>query len=30
MQYITNTLEFKIEESTVISLGKFDGLHRGH
>ena len=30
MQYITNTLEFKIEENTVISLGKFDGLHRGH
>ena len=30
MQYITNTLEFKIEENTVISLGKFDGLHMGH
>lgn len=30
MIYINDTLDFKIEEGTVISLGKFDGLHRGH
>ena len=30
MKYIKNTLEFQIEEPTVITLGKFDGLHRGH
>ncbi len=30
MQYIKNTLDFKIEEETIITLGKFDGLHRGH
>lgn len=30
MKYIKNTTEFSIEESTVISLGKFDGIHRGH
>lgn len=30
MQYIKNTTDFYIEENTVISLGKFDGIHRGH
>lgn len=30
MKYIKNTTEFFIEEPTAISLGKFDGIHRGH
>lgn len=30
MKYIKNTTEFYIEEPTVMSLGKFDGIHRGH
>lgn len=30
MKYIKNTTDFLIEEPTVISLGKFDGIHRGH
>lgn len=30
MKYIKNTTDFYIEENTVISLGKFDGIHRGH
>ena len=30
MKYITKTLDFKIEEPTAVTLGKFDGLHRGH
>lgn len=30
MKYITATTEFKIEEPTVVTIGKFDGRHRGH
>lgn len=30
MKYIKNTTDFYIEENTAISLGKFDGFHRGH
>ena len=30
MKYIKNTVDFHIEEPTAISLGKFDGIHRGH
>lgn len=28
MEYIRGTTKFHIEEPTVISFGKFDGLHR--
>lgn len=30
MEYIRGTTEFQITEPTVLSLGKFDGLHMGH
>ena len=30
MEFIRKTLEFQVEEPTAVTLGKFDGLHRGH
>lgn len=30
MKYITGTDEIRIEEPTVVTIGKFDGRHRGH
>ncbi len=30
MEYITGRKDFQIEEPTVVSIGKFDGRHRGH
>lgn len=30
MHYITNSVEFQIHEPTVVTIGKFDGRHRGH
>lgn len=30
MEYIKHTTDFYIAEETAVSLGKFDGLHRGH
>lgn len=30
MQYIKGTLDFHITEPSVVTLGKFDGLHIGH
>ena len=30
MEYISGTTEFCLNKPSVISLGKFDGLHRGH
>ena len=30
MRYIADTTEFQITEPTIVTLGKFDGRHRGH
>ncbi len=30
MRYISNTTEFHMEGPSAVTLGKFDGLHRGH
>lgn len=30
MLYVTGTTKFQMEKRTAITLGKFDGLHRGH
>ncbi len=30
MEFISKTLDFHVEEPTAVTLGKFDGLHRGH
>ncbi len=30
MRYITDTLDFQLEGPSAVTLGKFDGLHRGH
>ena len=30
MEYIKESISFTVKEPTVLSFGKFDGLHRGH
>ena len=30
MKYMKKSTDFYIEDPTVVSLGKFDGIHRGH
>lgn len=30
MNYITGTTKYHMEQPSAVSLGKFDGLHRGH
>lgn len=30
MEYISQTMKFHIDKPTVVTIGKFDGRHRGH
>ena len=30
MKYIADTTKFQLTEPTIVTLGKFDGRHRGH
>lgn len=30
MKYITRTLDFEFNNNSAVTLGKFDGLHKGH
>ena len=30
MQVLCNTEDFQITEKTAVTLGKFDGIHKGH
>ena len=30
MEYITGRTDFKIQYNTALTLGKFDGIHKGH